>query len=166
MKRLLALAVCALCLSSSVSADQGSVSVLNELLRGELSAVETYRQALEKFKTGSRAGELKKFHDQHVTAAETLRNHVVKNGGEPVMTSGAWGTWATAIQGTANVMGETAALKVLKEGEQHGVKEYKELLENENAPAAVKELVRTKLLPQQQEHILSLDRLMTASMNS
>lgn len=144
---------------SAAHADQSGVSVLNELLKGELSAVETYRQALDKMSTDANAPELKKYWAEHKDAVAKLQEGVTKAGGQPVVSSGAWGTWAEAVTGAAKAMGDTTALKALKQGEEHGAKEYQELLENKNASAEVKDLVRSTLLPQQQSHIAGLTKI-------
>ncbi|MFN8392550.1 MAG: DUF2383 domain-containing protein [Bdellovibrionota bacterium] len=149
-----------LLVSSVAKADQSAVSMINELLRGELSAVETYQQAIKKVGPAEGSTDLQQMHSDHMDAVAKLQAEVMKEGGKPSTDSGAWGTWAKAVEGSAKVLGDTAALKALKEGEQHGVKEYQELLENKNTPADVKDLVRTTLLPKQQEHIQTLDRLM------
>lgn len=163
MKLIRFVALCSLlfCSSSVALADQGAISVLNELLKGEISAVETYRQALEKLSSDSAGAELKKFHAEHQNAVKTLEQQVVKLGGTPVASSGAWGVWAEAVTGTAKVFGKETALKALKEGEEHGVKEYQEVLENKNAPAEVKALVRSTLLPQQEAHIQALSKMIS-----
>ncbi len=62
------------------------------------------------------------------------------------------------MQGTANLLGDAAALKSLKEGEEHGLKEYEEALRNTDLPEDSKELVR-ELLAKQRQHIATLDRL-------
>jgi len=146
----------------NAKADQSAVSVMNELLRGELAAVTTYNQALEKIQSPTGREQLMKFKDNHQKAVSTLQAEVKNLGGTPETSAGAWGAWASAVEGSAKVVGDTAALKALKEGEEHGVKEYKELLENKNAPANIKDIVRTTLIPNQQEHIQGLDRLMDA----
>lgn len=156
------LMVCAaLLLSRGVAvADQNTVSQLNELLRGEISAVETYRQALEKVGDEPGADKLKQYHDQHTTAVGTLADMVRKHGGTPSNDSGAWGAWAQTVLGSAKLLGDKAALKALKEGEEHGIKEYKEVLENDNIPADIKMVVRDKLIPAQQKHIEGIDQMM------
>lgn len=132
------------------------VDALNELLRGEMSAIETYRQAMEKAEAGSQ--DLNRFAKDHRDAADQLWKHVEQHGGKPAESSGAWGSWAQAVQGTAKLFGTAAALKALKEGEEHGLKEYRGALENEDMAPECTELIRT-LAAKQQEHITGLDRL-------
>jgi hypothetical protein len=81
-------------------------------------------------------------------------------GGEPDRDSGAWGTFAKAIQSAANLIGENSAQKALLEGEEHGLKEYQESLANEHTMPECKEMIRTELLPRIEQHIGKL-KLMT-----
>jgi len=134
-------------------------SGLNRLIRGELSAVETYRQALDKMKDAPEATELHALMVEHRAAVQLLREHVSQRGGTPADDSGAWGTWAKLVEGAAQLFGNAAGLKALKEGEEHGIAEYERFLEDENADHECKELVRTQLLPQARSHIPIIDRL-------
>src|SRR5262245_21413827 len=95
---------------------------LNSLLRGEISATETYNQALEKFAGRTEEAELRRMRDEHRTAANTLRKHVHEHAGGPSTGSGLWGAWAKMVEGAAKTFGHSAALKALKEGEEHGIK--------------------------------------------
>jgi len=132
---------------------------LNRLIRGELSAIETYRQALDKMKDAPEATELHAIMVDHRTAAQVLREHVKERGGNPADTSGPWGAWAKCVEGAAQLFGNAAALKALKEGEEHGIKEYERFLEDPNADQECKDLARMQLLPQGRSHVPILDRL-------
>jgi uncharacterized protein (TIGR02284 family) len=135
-------------------------STLNSLLRGEMSAIETYRQAIEKLgdsKVG--ADELHALLRDHRDAADSLWHHVEKHGGQPSEGSGPWGTFAQAVEGTAKLFGSAAALKALKEGEEHGLKEYEDAIKDTDLAADCQALARD-LLARQREHIATLDRLM------
>lgn len=136
------------------------VTTLNSLLRGELSATETYQQAMAKVSSGPGSAELSQLHTEHRDAANTLREHVRQHGGEPDHGSGAWGVFAKAVEGTAKLFGNTAALKALKEGEESGISSYEAALKDNSLPADCQTLIRTKLLPQTRAHIPVLDRLM------
>jgi uncharacterized protein (TIGR02284 family) len=135
--------------------------LLNALLRGEISAVETYQQALEKLGSDPAALELRKIHDEHREAANTLRVHVHQHGEQPDQDSGVWGMWAKAVEGTAKMFGHNAALGALKEGEEHGARSYEDALEDEHVPADCKTLIRSTLLPRTKAHISMLDHLMS-----
>jgi len=139
---------------------------LNSLLRGEIAATETYNQALEKFAGQPEEAELRKLRDDHRTIANMLRQHVHQHSGQPDTGSGMWGAWAKFVEGTAKVFGKTAALKALKEGEEHGIKQYRDALNDEGLSADCKSLIRTEILPLSQSHIAVLDRLMSAQSSS
>ena len=131
------------------------IAVFDSLLRGELSAVETYRQAYEKFPLP----ELKDLLASHGDSAVRIRQHIERNGGEGSKSSGPWGAFAKLVEGTAKVLGEAAAFKALKEGEEHGLKEYEEALPQNSLGSVCRELV-TALAAKQREHISKIDGLL------
>jgi len=137
-----------------------TVNSLNSLLRGELSAVETYEQALAKLDDTKASNELRRIHDEHSEAVSTLRQHVHQHGGQPPQSSGAWGAFAKAVEGTAKLLGSSAALKALKEGEEHGIKQYETVLQTAEVPADCKAVISSMLLPRTRQHVPVLDRLM------
>jgi uncharacterized protein (TIGR02284 family) len=133
---------------------------LNSLLRGELAAMETYQQALDRVSTEPGAFELRRIETEHRQAAEVLRQHIVQRGGKPATDSGAWGTWARAVEGTAKLFGNAAALRALKEGEEHGASSYESALQDPNLDAECKELITSTLLPRTRAHIPTLERFL------
>jgi uncharacterized protein (TIGR02284 family) len=140
----------------------GGNDILNRLLRGELAATETYQQALTKVGNDPRATELRRLHDEHRATANELRQHIHQHGGKPEQGSGAWGAWAKTVEGAAKIFGNAAAIKALKEGEEHGVKDYEAALNDANLAADCKDLIRNRLLPQTRSHIPVLDRFIDA----
>jgi hypothetical protein len=135
-----------------------AVETLNTLLRGELSAIETYRLGLEKVGEEPGAQELHGLLRDHRDAADRLWHHVERHEGRPAEGSGPWGGWAKLVQGTAGLFGDAAALKSLKEGEEHGLKEFEEALRDQDLPPDCVELVR-ELMARQRQHVATLDRL-------
>jgi hypothetical protein len=137
---------------------------LNKLLKNELSAIETYQQALEKKDTDPEhitgINELSAILDDHQRAASRIKVAIEQKGGEPVRTSGAWGTWSKVVMGTAQLFGDTAALKALKEGEESGLKDYESVLSDTNIPQDAKALV-SDLVATQRVHVQRLDGLMS-----
>lgn len=144
---------------SAAFASPRSVDELNELLRGELSAVETYRQALEKVGTQPEAMVLKDFMSDHQAVVTSMRSHIKTLGGVPSEDSGAWGMWAKTVTGTAKLLGDAAALKALREGEQHGLEEHREVLADADVPAGVKEEIKTTYIPKLEQRIEKLDEM-------
>jgi uncharacterized protein (TIGR02284 family) len=145
-----------------MSATNKTTDALNRLLRGELAATETYQQAMEKWGSEPGAGELRRLHDEHRDSANTLRQHVHGQGGQPDQGAGTWGAFARAVEGTAKVFGNAAALKALKEGEEHGIKDYESALQNPDLPTECRNLIQSSLLPRTRSHLPVLDRLMSS----
>ncbi len=141
---------------------------LNQLLENELSSVETYQQALDKFRpegdheTLGTYRQIKAIHQDHQDAALKLKAQVQQAGGTPTEDSGAWGTWAKIIMGSATLLGDKTALGALKQGEESGVKDYQEALGEETVPSEAKSLIQTTLLPRQQAHVAELEGLIQA----
>lgn len=137
---------------------QDRVEPLNRLLRGELSAVETYEQALEKVSSHDCHLDLERIHIEHQQAVGLLREQIREFGGIADEGSGVWGLWAQAVEGTAAIFGETSALKALKEGEEHGLKEYQAIMNDPSLRPEFKKLLTDRLRLRQKEHIATLTR--------
>lgn len=132
---------------------------LQSLLRGEMSAVETYTQAIKKFDDSEVISDLQELRADHDRAVRKLRDHIVRFGGTPSEGSGVWGTFAQAVTGVAKAMGPATALAALRRGEEHGIGEYEEALDREGLPAECDALVRSELLPACRAHVSRLDAL-------
>src|SRR5438067_5028325 len=104
------------------------IDQLNSFLRGEISAVETYRQALSKVNDTRARSELEQCHLSHQQRVDMLKMRITELGGEPAEGSGAWGAFAKAAEGGAAAMGEKTAIDVLEEGEDYGLKDYQKHL--------------------------------------
>lgn len=135
------------------------IEVCNSLLRGERSAVETYTMALEKHGDNPRLGELTRIRDEHVAAVSALEMNIRSMGGEPEDQSGAWGVFAKAVQGSANLFGAESAVESLQQGERMGLGDYEHALENNDVKLGCKDMIRTQLIPRTKHHIQTLDRL-------
>ncbi|HEX2751254.1 MAG TPA: DUF2383 domain-containing protein [Verrucomicrobiales bacterium] len=138
---------------------ESCIDCCNGLLRGELSAVETYSQAIEKFNTGAKRAVLERIRAEHSESARKLHNHVLSMGGEPSTSSGVWGAFAKSVEGAAKMMGESTALKALMEGEEHGMREYQDALASEGVMDEIKTVIQLQLLPKLTEHVRILDQL-------
>ena len=137
-------------------------STLNSLLRGELSATETYQQALDKVGDEPGAEEVRRIHREHREAANTLRLHIHDHGGRPDHGSGVWGAFAKAIESMAKLFGDSSALCTLREGEKQGLNSYQDALKDPELSTDCKEMIRSHLLPKTEEHVKTLDRLIKA----
>lgn len=144
--------------------NEDAVRQLNSLLRGEISATDTYRMAIDKVSKSEKAGDVGLLHEvqqDHTQAAQMLRDRIMELGGEPSDSSGAWGAWAQTVQGTANLLGDTSALKSLKEGEEHGLKDYQDAVDDVDPVTA--DVIRAQFIPTQKRHIDLLDQLISVA---
>lgn len=133
---------------------------LTSLLRGEMSAMETYQKALEKVDGYPEGAQLRQIYMDHSHAVQVLRNLLMRYQVELPDSSGAWGTFANAVQVTANLFGDKAALKALKEGEEHGIKDYQRALDDPQVATDVKAMIRSDLLRKCETHVPVLDSLL------
>ena len=141
-----------------------TVRQLNSLLRGEIAAAETYRMAIDKLAGGGKAenvGLLQGIQEEHGRAAQAVRDRIQELGGEASDSSGAWGAWAKTVQGTMNLFGDASSLKALKEGEEHGLKDYQGALAAVDPTSG--QLIQNQMIPAQQRHIGRLDQLIGAA---
>lgn len=125
---------------------------LNSFLRGEMSAVETYRQAIDKLRSSkdqrgvTLLNQLMRSHENRVMQ---LRDEVVRYGGTPADGSGAWGTFVKLVEGTAELFGEKSAIAALEEGEDHGLKDYREGLEK--LDMTTRQWIESVIFPEQKK---------------
>jgi demethoxyubiquinone hydroxylase (CLK1/Coq7/Cat5 family) len=133
--------------TSKEHSDSGTINQLNSFLRGELSAVETYRQALDKLERFPQRATLEQCARSHEERARILADEVRRRGGDPSDGSGAWGTFAKLVEGGAAVFGEKAAIAALEEGEDHGRDDYKRDIKDLDAAAL--EVIQNQVIPEQ-----------------
>ena len=142
------------------SADMSEcIDVCNSLLRGELSAVETYSLAINRYVGKTAVTELQRIRSEHALSAARLSQNVREMGGTPDEDSGAWGLFAKAVQGASNLFGAESAMESLQRGEEKGRSDYEEALKNDDVMASCKEMISSELLPRINHHIATLERL-------
>jgi hypothetical protein len=134
---------------------------LNDLVQGEIAAVETYGQAIEKFIGKPAQSALERLRANHVDAVNQLKSHAT-GAAKPATSSGPWGAFARAVEGAAKLFGGSAALKALQEGEEYGDKLYAKSLDDARLDPAVRSLLSGVLLPRQRSHIATLEGLKSA----
>jgi hypothetical protein len=131
---------------------------LNSFLRGELSAVETYNQAIQKLANEPAVvTSLQQSRGSHMRRAEMLRAEIRRLGGDPADGSGLWGGFAKLVEGGARVFGKKAAVAALEEGEDHGRDDYKRDLDD--LSPQVRMFVQSQLVPEQQRTHDALSQL-------
>lgn len=129
---------------------QKAIDSLNGLLRGEISAVETYQQALKGLDEPALVPRLQECQLSHQQRVTRLRDKIASLGGEPSEGSGAWGAFAKIVEGSATALGDKASIATLEEGEDHGLKAYRD--ETEKCECAeTRSFIQTELLPSQEK---------------
>lgn len=134
-----------------------AVDTLNAFLRGEISAVETYGQAIDKLKTSPSRIQLEQCRRSHEERVNRLRQEVIRLGGEPAEGSGTWGAFARLVEGGAKKLGEKAAIAALEEGEDRGLELYRSDLAK--LDPASRSVVESEVLPAQERTHDSLSML-------
>ncbi|MFY2562985.1 DUF2383 domain-containing protein [Corallococcus terminator] len=133
------------------------VETLNSFLRGEISAVETYRQAIGHIEDDVRRRTLEECRLDHEGRVEKLRERILKLEGKPAEGSGVWGAFSKIVQAGADVLGEKAAISALEEGEDHGLRDYERDADKVNGD--LRRFVRMELLPAQKSTHKKLSHL-------
>jgi uncharacterized protein (TIGR02284 family) len=134
-----------------------SVEVLNSFLRGEISAVETYRQALEKLEQPKLKTQLHECMQSHAQRVTALSDQIRTLGGSPSEGSGVWGAFAKTVEGGAKTLGDRVAIAALEEGEDHGRNDYHRDISKLDATS--RQFVESRIVPEQQRTHDTLSRL-------
>lgn len=147
--------------TTHVPTTKADVEALNNLLRGEISAVETYQQSLSKFTQPEHSAQvnvLTRLRDEHERSVTTLRERVIAHGGTPVEGAGVWGVFANLVEGTAKLLGPQTSLAALKQGELFGQEQYEKALEKTDISAECRFLILNDLLPKCRMHVTTLEQ--------
>jgi hypothetical protein len=124
-----------------------TIDHLNTLVRRELSAVETYGQAIAAL-AATPIPELDLNCNCHARRVRDLSELVTELGGSPPTTPGFWGAISGAIADGASVLGRRAILTVLTKGEEQGLEEYHAAMEAVDEDCRL--LIERDLIPSQQ----------------
>jgi hypothetical protein len=141
-----------------MSSTRATIDVCNSLLKGELSAIESYDLALGKFDRELEQPVLRAIRADHQVNAERLREQLAELGAKP-LAGPETGAFAQAVAETTSILGKFPTLTALEEGEEQGIDEYKEALRNPEASENIKIAIRQDLLPPLTGHIAALDHL-------
>jgi hypothetical protein len=128
---------------------------LRRLLQGELSAIEAYGRALGKMRSRSGASELRRMMQDHLTIAKRLEERLFALG-LPTGEGDGESDWAQIAVEAAKAREEHALLETLVSGEQSGIEEYKDALDDEALDNASKQVIRNAVLPRHREHVSTL----------
>lgn len=103
---------------------QTDIKYLNSFLKNELSAIETYKQVINKADSADISSSLSALQESHRRRADLLSERIRSLGGAPADSAGAWGGIVKMVQAGTNLFGEKAAIHNLEEGEDRGRDDY------------------------------------------
>jgi len=128
---------------------------INELLGGEMSAVETYNLALKKTFDEHTRESLSCCRASHVDRVEKLKQCVIDAGGKPNENREPWDIFAALVE--HDDVTDQDALAALEELEAEQLFQYE--VKRENAPPSLNRILSSALLPAQQDTHLILSVL-------
>lgn len=135
---------------------------IDEILRGEIAAVEAYERVIVSLESDPEVYRLKLFKLDHENAVQYWKRQAVVSRKTPQGSSEIWGLVVDAFMGISSLIGEEAALRALKKGELHGIAIYERMLESEQLTTIQKDEIRNTFIPRQQRHIQSIEKMMNA----
>lgn len=136
-----------------------STGEMNSILRGEISAVEAYQQAMEKFSSVPDISRLRMGFEEHRQMVAYWKSQLRNEGQVVSDDAGVWGKMVSAFMSAAKALGENATISALIEVEEHALKQYEALLAREVLYPAQQDYIRMICIPQQQRHIANLSSL-------
>lgn len=147
--------------NNSYAFAEQQTELFNKVLRGEISAVEGYRQVIDKFKNDPKILVIQNILNDHVDTVEELKKHInFKPTTELAdQDSGVWGKFVATYLATAKILGEGTTTSALIDGEEHGLKQYMELMKDPDLSLEDKNLIKTKFIPRQERHIRRLEEM-------
>jgi hypothetical protein len=132
---------------------------VDELIRGELSAIKSIDVILDKINDESEKSQLYSIRQDHVMAVDKLKRFAGTDYKAPSTESaGPWGSFASAFTGGASFFGDKSALLALKVGEQYGFNQYRKAIKEEGIDAGLKSVIQSDLMPTQEKHLQTINK--------
>lgn len=132
---------------------------IDELIIGEISTVEAYKEVLKKLGNDPQEFRLERFLDQHKNAVNYWQRQVKREGRIPQKTSNGWGKVVEAVVGVSKILGNETTLRALKALEEHGLANYESMLTVDNFTPMQKREISQTFIPRQRLHIESIDAM-------
>ncbi len=136
-----------------------NVDWMQRMIRGEYSALDAYRQCIEKLTNKAEKSRLMAFYNDHENNLYFWKGKVGEKFVKPEDSSGIWGDFVSTFMKSAKIFGDETTLNALKRGEEHGLSEYQRLLELDEVPLKIKKIVKEHFIPQIETHISSIEAL-------
>tara|TARA_Y100000768_G_scaffold388986_1_gene389703 strand:- start:838 stop:1311 length:474 start_codon:yes stop_codon:yes gene_type:complete len=126
---------------------------IDELIRGEMAAIDAYRQVEQDVFDEEEFKYLKKIESDHIKALNYWKDEARKHGNIPEKRKRLWGAFVQGVLILTQLVGVRAELKTLFRGELLGLKNYKKMLKSRMLSKEQKNKIKKVFLPQQQNHI-------------
>ncbi|MEO5912723.1 MAG: DUF2383 domain-containing protein [Luteolibacter sp.] len=133
--------------------DEHCLKICNGLLRGELSAVESYGRVIEMIDSSSAKEGLQRISNEHSQSARWLSALVRAMNGIPEKNSAVWG------QVPGGQIRTEVAVQILRSGEVSVRNGYQRALLDDEVLTDCKLMIREDILPKVIRHIDFLERL-------
>lgn len=130
---------------------------VDELIRGEMSAVKSIDSILGRIKDTTERSKLDTIRKDHLRAVEKLKKFASSDFDEASVTGGPWSVFTKAFTSGASLFGDKTALRALKMGEEHGLNEYKQVMADRNLNSELKQVISSELLPAQENHLKTIN---------
>jgi len=141
-----------------MTATDQTFDTCNALLIGEIAAVETYSQVIDKFDNATADIALERIRADHQQNVFELRKFIADSALEPASGSGTWTGIQEALQEAESLLGESPVLKTLQAGEELGISQYENALANADVSEAAKSIIKRTLLPILSDHLIELQQ--------
>ena len=132
------------------------------LIGVEMSASETYTEALDYFHCDPEQSLLLAIRAGHDESVDCLGDHLLVLGQEIQAQEETRNFFSKAVEGVSSTFGESATLLALEAGETGALKECRAVLADPQVPDGLKEDLRHRLIPRLQRHVEELEKLRSA----
>ena len=133
---------------------------VEELIKSEFSAIKSIDSVLGKIHDSKEMDRLYEIRNDHFHAINKLKSCVKVDIKENPLSVGPWGAFEIAFSGGASFFGDKVALRALKVGEEHGLKEYKKIMQDKGISSELKELIQKDLMPVQEKHLEIINKFL------
>lgn len=148
-----------LALSLVAHAEVPQPTKLDDLIRGEMAAVQSYDVAIDDIKDTWVKRKLTRIRDQHRSAVKVLKNYASTNVKANTLSAGPWGAFSKAVVKGAALKDERQILKALEAGETHRKNKYEEAAKDATLRPDLRLRFRQQFINEQADHIKELNSL-------
>jgi len=133
--------------------------IIEDLVKGEISATEVYNKVLDKIDRSPEVKRLMEFKRDHNKAIKFWQKQELVNETVPIKNSKVWGRVAKTFIGASSLLGDRTTYMALKEGEEFGLRQYQEALSSKDISAFQKDQIRNEFIPNQIRHVNTLNAI-------